>query len=235
MHASRCTSLCLPLQLSLDETLAVLAALLAHPLYTLPLASAFRSQLLRLCSALVEAYISQHLPAQQAATFSVALVTLLELAPHINGLLLRFFDYFPAPHAHILQRSGASTTTTVGTTAATSGATAAITTAATGALQQQDGQQALSDDARLAFASLRAMQLEQRLAAVWRGSGFRQLLNHEDPDVRWAGVELSALNMKLVSWRGLWYPCASFEGRSVHVCWCKQDPPPCCSRLLLLQ
>lgn len=210
MHASLCPSLCLPLQLSLDETLAVLAALLAHPLYMLPLASAFRSQLLRLCSALVEAYISQHLPAQQAATFSVALVTLLELAPHINGVLLRFFDYFPAPHAHILQRSGTPTTTTVGTTAATTGATAAITTAATGALQQQDGQQALSDDARLAFASLRAMQLEQRLAAVWRGSGFRQLLSHEDPDVRWAGVELSALNMKLVSWRGLWYPVCIF-------------------------
>ncbi len=91
LHALRCLPLYSPLpayaaclQLTLKETLAVLAGVVIQPLYTLPAASAFRSSILRLTSALVEAHIKQHLPHTDAAAFTVALITLLELAPHIS-------------------------------------------------------------------------------------------------------------------------------------------------------
>ncbi len=69
----------------MKEALAVLARVLIQPAYTLPVATCFRSSLLRLASALVEAHIQQQcLPAADTAALSAALVKLLELAPHIS-------------------------------------------------------------------------------------------------------------------------------------------------------
>ena len=71
-------------QPDLRAALAVLARVLADPAYTLPVATCFRRCILRLASALVEARIKLHLPQADSPALTVALVKLLELAPHIN-------------------------------------------------------------------------------------------------------------------------------------------------------
>lgn len=80
------------LQANTQETLSTLNMLVCHPSYTLPVGSCFKPCLLRLVSALVELHMQQ--PGVTAASsqpvpggveaFSVALITLLELAPHID-------------------------------------------------------------------------------------------------------------------------------------------------------
>lgn len=83
-------------QASTQDTLATLNQLVCHPLYTLYVGSAFKPQLLRLVSALVDHHVQQHAqPSSNSAphnahaagglaSFSVALLCLLELAPHVD-------------------------------------------------------------------------------------------------------------------------------------------------------
>ncbi|KAG1662050.1 hypothetical protein FOA52_005297, partial [Chlamydomonas sp. UWO 241] len=98
-------------KLSLSESLAALDALISRPSYTLPLGACFRPSLLRLTSALVEAHVKRELPGCDGPAFSVALVKLLELAPHVAKVVRRYFDHFPAPSTHITATDATATAT----------------------------------------------------------------------------------------------------------------------------
>ena len=72
--------------------------------------------------------------------------------PHAHRIVLRYFDFFPAPHSHVLMGDDVTTTASA------------------------------SD---LAFAALRALQLESGLRAKWAssvGCSCKGLLNHQVRD-----------------------------------------------------
>lgn len=79
-----------PQNCALHEALPVLLRLACHPLYTLHVGSCFRPCLLPLASSLVEHLVQQQQEGGAGGSpsahrdFSVALLKLLELAPHIS-------------------------------------------------------------------------------------------------------------------------------------------------------
>eukprot|EP00887_Chlorella_sp_A99_P000601 scaffold17.g601.t1 len=92
------------------EGLRALQAALARPDLVLAAVTLFRPVLLRAAAALVDAALASApgAPALPGPELAVSLIAVLELAPHTEGIVLRYFQHAPAPFEYLLQQQSAA-------------------------------------------------------------------------------------------------------------------------------
>ncbi|KAL4440107.1 hypothetical protein ABPG75_003108 [Micractinium tetrahymenae] len=159
-------------QATRQQRLAALQQVLVQPECTLAASTLFRPVLLKAVAGLVEGALSSSSGATSSSSaghqigpeLAVALLAVLELAPHTDGPVLRYFRSAPAPFQYLLATDGSPP------------------------VELPAG----LSPAQLARATLRGLQLLPQLhwpvAAV-----LPVLLQHPEADVRWCAVECAAL------------------------------------------
>ncbi|GAB4814206.1 hypothetical protein N2152v2_001252 [Parachlorella kessleri] len=175
-----------------QQCLASVSRLLLRPDSTLPVGSIFRPLLLRVVAKLVQDAAAPGQEEQAGAIragpsveMAVALVALLGLAPHLEGLVIQYFQFAPAPFDYISspQLPGQ--------------AAAAPAAAGIAALQPVSPSLGRPSDAQLAQATLQGLELSAQLRRLWRWSALLGLLRHADPDVRYCAVQCMAFALGL--------------------------------------